>query len=164
VRAQQALARRLNQTWQAATVERFLDELFRGLDLIGTQPIAFGRLLVYQLGVILLDILTLYCAFRALGHALPLSVVVLGTMLANFFTTLVPLPGGGGSFETTLVLITMRSGVPLEVVLGATLIYRVLTFWLPLLLTAATYRHLLSQGTEVGERADPSASAPEHVI
>jgi glycosyltransferase 2 family protein len=164
VRAQQALARRLDQTWQAATVERFLGELFRGVDLIRAQPIAVGRLLVYQLGVILLDILTLYCAFRALGYASPLSVVVLGTTLANFFTTLVPLPGGGGSFEATLVLITMRSGVPLEVVLGATLIYRVLTFWLPLLLTAATYRRLLSQSAEApGSECSPT-SAPEHVI
>jgi glycosyltransferase 2 family protein len=153
VQAQQVLARRLRRPWQAIAVEHFLGQLFRGVDLIRARPIVIGRLLAYQLGVILLDILTLYCAFRALKYAPPFIVVVLGATLASFITTLAPLPGGGGAFETTLVLVTTRVGVPVEVALGATLIYRVLAFWLPLLLTAATYRGLIVQSG--------AATAPE---
>ena len=99
VRAQQWLARLLHQKWTPAPVERFLDELYRGKALIGERPQEFARLLAIQAGVLVLDVLTLYCAFRALGSAPHLSVVVMSYALASFFASVAPLPGGGGSFE-----------------------------------------------------------------
>lgn len=161
VRIQQTLARWLRRPWYAITVERFLDQVFHSVDLLRAQPIVVGRLLIYQLGVILLDIFTLYCLFRALGSAPPFIVIVLGATAASVITTLAPLPGGGGAFEAILVLATTRVGVPIETALGATLIYRLLTFWLPLLLTLATYRNLISQqGAMIAPETQP-ASTPE---
>lgn len=148
VGVQQWLARMLHQKWSVAAVERFIDELYRGKALIAERPHEFGRLLSYQVAVLVMDVLTMYCAFRALGSDPHLSVVVLSYALASFFGSIAPLPGGGGSFEATLVLSATRLGVPVEVALGATVIYRVLTFWLPMLLTAVTYHYLLGDSRE----------------
>lgn len=131
------------QPWRAESVEGFLDELYRGKALVAQRPHEFVRLFAFQVGVLALDVLTLYSAFRALGHDPHLSVVILSYSLATLFATIAPLPGGGGSFEATVALSATRLGVTAEVALGATLIYRVLTFWLPALLSVATYRTLL---------------------
>lgn len=137
---QQWLSRRFRRNWQPTGVVHFLDELYRGKALIAQRPGEFMHLLGLQVGVLTLDVLTLYCAFRTVGNDPHLSVVVLSYSLASLFATLAPLPGGGGSFEATVVLTASRLGVPTEVALGATLIYRVLAFWLPAVLTALTYR------------------------
>ncbi len=152
VSVQQWIARRLRQPWQPASIESFLDELYRGKALIARRPAAFARLLALQIGVLALDILTLYCAFRAVGNDPHLSVVILSYSLASLFAALAPLPGGGGSFEATLVLVAARLGVPTAVALSATLIYRVLTFWLPGILTATTYRLVLKDASKHHEQ------------
>ncbi|WP_076798275.1 lysylphosphatidylglycerol synthase transmembrane domain-containing protein [Chloroflexus islandicus] len=145
IAVQQWLARHLRQHWQPASVEHFLDELYRGKALVTQRPAAFARLLAIQIGVLALDMLTLYCIFRAIGNDPHLSVVILSYSLASFFAALAPLPGGGGSFEATLVLVASQLGIPAAVSLGATLIYRVLVFWLPGIVTAAAYRLALNE-------------------
>ncbi|MDW8402986.1 lysylphosphatidylglycerol synthase transmembrane domain-containing protein [Chloroflexus sp.] len=141
---QQWLARHLRQHWQPVSVEHFLDELYRSKALVAQRPTAFARLLVIQIGVLALDILTLYCIFRAVGNDPHLSVIILSYSLASFFAALAPLPGGGGSFEATLVLVASQLGIPSAVSLGVTLIYRVLVFWLPGIVTVAGYRLVLN--------------------
>jgi glycosyltransferase 2 family protein len=143
VSAQQWLARRLRRTWRPERIEHFLRELYRGKDLVMQRPLVFAQLLCLQFGVLFLDVLTLYCAFCALGEAPALSVILLSSSLASLFAALAPLPGGGGSYEATLVLTASWLGVPVDISLGATLIYRVLAFWLPVALTVATYRTVL---------------------
>lgn len=140
IAVQQWLARHLHRQWRANQVEQFLDEVYRGKALVARRPKAFSRLLGFQIAVLCLDILTLYCIFRAVGSNPHLSVVILSYSLASLFAALAPLPGGGGSFEATLVLVASRLGISPTVSLSATLIYRILTFWLPSLLTVAMYR------------------------
>ncbi|GIW01643.1 lysylphosphatidylglycerol synthase transmembrane domain-containing protein [Roseiflexus sp.] len=142
IAVQQWLSRFLHRQWRPKQVEQFLDELYRGKALVARQPKTFSRLLGIQIAVLCLDILTLYCAFRTVGSDPHLSVVILSYSLASLFAALAPLPGGGGSFEATLVLVASRLGISPTVSLSATLIYRILTFWLPGLLTITMYRLL----------------------
>jgi uncharacterized protein (TIRG00374 family) len=160
VGAQQWLAGRLRAPWQAESIEGFLDELYRGKALVAQRPYEFARLIVLQVGVLALDVMTLYSALRALGHDPHLSVVILSYSLASLFAVITPLPGGGGSFEATVALSATRLGVTSEVALGATLIYRVLAFWLPALLSAATYRTLLggAPARAGAHRQDPDSA------
>jgi uncharacterized protein (TIRG00374 family) len=143
IRVQGWLARKLRQRWSETRLLGFIDDLYHGKALLLEHPSEFMRLVVYQIGALLLDVLTLDCAIHALGSAPHVSGVLLGYVLATFFASVAPLPGGGGAYEATLVLTLSRLGVPLEAAIGATLIYRVLTFWLPMLLSAATYQRLL---------------------
>ena len=99
VRAQGWLGRMLRRKWSMASVERWLDELYRGKALLITHPQEFGRLLAYEAGVLLLDVLTLTCAFRTLGAAPHLSIVLLGYGLATFMASVAPLPGGGAHMK-----------------------------------------------------------------
>ena len=137
------LARTLRQSWGETHLLGFIDDLYRGKALLLEHPSEFLRLMGYQIGALLLDVVTLDCVIHALGSAPHVSSVLLGYVLATFFASVAPLPGGGGTYEATLVLTLTRLGVPLEAAIGATLIYRVLTFWLPMLLSAATYQRLI---------------------
>ena len=143
VKAQQWLAKVLRRTWQPQNAVRFIDELYEGKQLIGTKPTAILGLLALQALAISFDILAFYCAFAALGVLPKISVVILCFALANFFSSIAPLPGGGGSFEATAVLIASQLGIAVEIAVGATLIFRVLSFWLPLLVTAVSYHRIL---------------------
>jgi len=85
-------------------------------------------------------------AFLAVGHAMnvPLSPAVLAAvyLLAAPLHVLGPLPGGLGIVEPTLVLalVTLGTG-PTEAVLTV-LIYRILSFWLPIPPAALAFRAL----------------------
>jgi uncharacterized protein (TIRG00374 family) len=148
VAIQQWIAKLLKRDWQPSKVEGFLDEIYRGKDVLAKRPFAFVRLFFFQVLVLFLDLMTIYCCFLALGDRPHLSVVTLSYALANFLSMMALLPGGGGSFEATMVLTSSQLGVNANTALGATLIYRVLTFWLPALLTALTYRRVLGKQAE----------------
>jgi uncharacterized membrane protein YbhN (UPF0104 family) len=86
-----------------------------------------------QLGVFLLDSLTLWLAFRALGSAPDFSVAFVGFAIASAAATIGPIPLGLGTFEAACVAILHLLGVSLGRGLAATLLLRFLTFWLPML-------------------------------
>lgn len=148
VAIQQWIAKLVKRTWQPSAVEGFLDEIYRGKAVLAQQPLAFVRLFFFQVLVLSLDVMTIYCCFLALGDRPHLSVVALSYALANFLSMMALLPGGGGSFEATMVLTSSQLGVSANTALGATLIYRVLTFWLPALVTALSYRRVLGKQEE----------------
>jgi Mg2+-importing ATPase len=54
-------------------------------------------------------------------------------MIASLFRTMGIVPGGLGTFEATSVLTLRMMGVDLAVALSATLLFRGLSFWLPML-------------------------------
>jgi Mg2+-importing ATPase len=54
-------------------------------------------------------------------------------MIASVFRTMGIVPGGLGTFEATSVLTLRMVGVDLAVALSATLLFRGLSFWLPML-------------------------------
>ena len=78
------------------------------------------------------DYLALLCALRAAG-ADPRPSLVLLAYVAAALVALVPLtPGGLGFVEAGLVGMLTLAGVPAHEALAATLLYRLVSFWLPL--------------------------------
>ncbi len=85
-----------------------------------------------QAAIVLLDAVTVWALIHALGHASSIVPVFASFMISNLFRTLGVLPGGLGTFETSSVLTLQLTGVPLPVALSATLLFRGLSFWLPM--------------------------------
>ncbi len=151
------LARLFRRSWSDTGVLSFIAEIYDGLALIKRNRFGFFQLVGLQFVALFLDSLTLLCLFWSLGVQPHLSVVLLGYSLAYFFSTLSSLPGGAGSFEATMALTFTQLDVDSGIALSVTLLYRLLAFWLPLVITAVGYNHI--RGPR-GDRPAPMAVAP----
>jgi uncharacterized membrane protein YbhN (UPF0104 family) len=78
------------------------------------------------------DYLALLCALRAVGAAPRPSLVVLAYAAAELLALIPLTPGGLGFVEAGLVGTLTLAGVPAHAALTATLLYRLVAYWLPL--------------------------------
>jgi len=86
-----------------------------------------------QLGIFLLDALTLWIAFNCIGEVPEIWVVFVSFAIASMIATIGPIPVGLGTFEAGSVGMLHFLGVSIEAALAGTLLLRALTFWLPML-------------------------------
>jgi P-type Mg2+ transporter len=92
-----------------------------------------ARVTVWQIGIHVLDALTIWVLLLALGvSASPLGVFA-SFMLASLARTVGIVPGGLGTFEAVSVATLRAVGVSLGAALAATLLFRGFSFWLPML-------------------------------
>lgn len=101
-------------------------------DLV-TDRRLIARALALQAAVFVLDATTLWIALLALGASAPPALVFASFMAASVTRTLGVVPGGLGTFEAVAVAGLHASGVPLSAALAGTLLFRGLSFWLPML-------------------------------
>jgi uncharacterized membrane protein YbhN (UPF0104 family) len=79
------------------------------------------------------DMLTLYAAVRAFGGD-PNVIALILAYATSFVVSALPLPAGGaGGIEATITLTLHTIGIPLASALLAVLVYRLITFWLPII-------------------------------
>jgi P-type Mg2+ transporter len=97
------------------------------------QPRLLLTACVFQATIIGLDAATIWAIVKALGADASGAAVFSSFMISNLFRTLGVLPGGLGAFETSSVLTLQLVGVPLPVALSSTLLFRGLSFWLPMI-------------------------------
>jgi P-type Mg2+ transporter len=95
-----------------------------------------GRLIfwtaLYQLAIVLLDAATLWVLVRSLGERASPAGVFASFMISSLLRTIGLLPGDLGIFEAASVVTLKLAGVSIPVALSATLLFRVLSFWLPM--------------------------------
>ena len=91
------------------------------------------RITLLELAIILLDSATLWVLVRALGVSAPPLGLFAGFMLASVLRSIGIVPGGLGAFEAAAVVTLHWVGVNIAVALSATLLFRGLTFWIPML-------------------------------
>jgi Mg2+-importing ATPase len=85
-----------------------------------------------QLVTFLLDAATLWMLVRSLGANAHLSQVFASFMIANLAGTVSFIPGGLGTFEAAAVLMLRIDGISVAVGLSTALLFRGLTFFLPM--------------------------------
>jgi len=68
---------------------------------------------------------------RALGVSLPIASVAVVYLTGSAIGSLVPTPGGIGAVEAALSAGLTAAGMPAAAAVSAVLLYRLLTFWLP---------------------------------
>jgi uncharacterized protein (TIRG00374 family) len=109
-------------------------------DFVGrTLGARWKTALLTAVGTIGFDYLALLCALRAVG-AKPQPSLVLLAYTAAAVLALIPLtPGGLGFVEAGLVGTLKLAGVAASDALAATLLYRIVSFWLPLPAAAVAY-------------------------
>jgi len=87
-------------------------------------------------GIILVSLAFVACldaSIRALGDSLPFATVAVVYLAGNAAGSAVPVPGGIGPIELALTGLLTGAGLPLAVATPAVVLFRLLTFWLPVL-------------------------------
>ena len=109
----------------------FVDQLDEGIDLIHKKKKKLTWTIIYVCADWLFTILVLYFAFRAVGVHITAGVLVAG-FAVGMVTTLIPLlPGGLGAMELAMTAVYAQMGINWDAALMATLIYRVVYYILP---------------------------------
>lgn len=124
--------------WRAAATGALLD----GLREAG-RVVARGdwRVIAGSLGYWIFDNAVLWACFRAFGESPALTLVLMGYLIGQL-GGLLPIPGGIGGIEGGLIGALIVYGLPAAPAAAAVLAYRVILFWLPLLLGAAAFAAL----------------------
>lgn len=97
------------------------------------EPRLLAETTVYQLAIVILDALTLLVLVWSVGGDGPIHLIFAAFVFATLFRNLGVVPGGLGTFEAAAVIGLRAVGLSLPVALSATLLFRGLSFWLPML-------------------------------
>ncbi|WP_422070640.1 lysylphosphatidylglycerol synthase domain-containing protein [Streptomyces hoynatensis] len=100
-------------------------------------------------GVLLMTLAFVMCldaSLRAFGWELSYPTIAVVFLAGNALGSAAPTPGGIGAVELTLSAGLAAFGVPDHAALGAVLLYRLMTLWLPVLPGWLAFTHLTRRG------------------
>jgi uncharacterized membrane protein YbhN (UPF0104 family) len=100
-----------------------------------------AKVLAGSVGYWAFDNAVLWATFHAFGISLPLTVVLMGYLIGQL-GGLLPIPGGVGGIDGGLIGTLIVYGAPAAGTAAAVLAYRVILFWLPLIVGAAAFAGL----------------------
>lgn len=120
-------------------------ENYKGAQDEGTErekrpPVIVWGSLGWQIVRMVADSITLYFIFFGFGYDAHFGIVTVGFAMATIFGLLSIFPGGVGQYEAAQILVYGSLGVPVQIAVAATLVYRLLAFWLPIPLGAYLYK------------------------
>ncbi|RAJ81909.1 hypothetical protein CLV59_104134 [Chitinophaga dinghuensis] len=88
--------------------------------------------ILFQLLMIFADSFTVYALFRGLGYSIQGFIVLLAFLCTRIISILPVSPGALILYESSMVFFLHSLGIPLGTSIVVTLIYRLLSFWLPM--------------------------------
>jgi uncharacterized membrane protein YbhN (UPF0104 family) len=109
-------------------------------------------LLLGAIGYWAFDNLALLATYVAVGGTPALSIVLMGYLIGQL-GGLLPLPGGVGGIDGGLIGVLVLYGAPLAATVAAVLAYRLILFWVPLVLGAPAF---LSLWRRIGRAPAPN--------
>jgi uncharacterized protein (TIRG00374 family) len=137
-------------------VEGVAEELIADRDfIVNTIGRRWRAALVSAVGNTAFDYLALLCSLRAVGASPRPSLVILAYASAELLAQVPLTPGGLGFVEAGLVGTLSLAGVPGTSALAATLLYRLVSYWLPLPLGGIAY---LAYRRRYGSKAGPASA------
>jgi uncharacterized membrane protein YbhN (UPF0104 family) len=99
------------------------------------------RVLAGSVGYWAFDNAVLWATFHAFGISLPLTVILMGYLIGQL-GGLLPIPGGIGGIDGGLIGTLIVYGAPAAGTAAAVLAYRVILFWLPLIVGGIAFAAL----------------------
>jgi uncharacterized protein (TIRG00374 family) len=104
------------------------------------------------------DNAVLWATFHAFGTTVPLTVILMGYLIGQL-GGLLPIPGGVGGIDGGLIGTLIVYGAPAAATAAAVLAYRVILFWLPLIVGGIAFLSL-RKGLNKPDRPDLCWTVP----
>lgn len=111
----------------------------RAISLLGEADPTLTRSLplilksvLYHLATVLLDAATIWVLIRSVGEMASPAGVFTSFIVSTLLRTISIVPGGLGVFDAASVVTLQHAGVSLAASLAATLLFRGMSFWLPM--------------------------------
>ena len=134
------------RNWIWLHIEPTVKQVWPRLVWLASNPTRMG---VGVLGTVILSlayILSFGASLWAFGYSLPFAVLAITYLASNTVGSVVPSPGGLGPVELALTGGLVTAGVPSGVAVSAVLVYRLVTFWIPIPLGYLSLQRLQKRG------------------
>jgi uncharacterized protein (TIRG00374 family) len=113
-------------------VVRSTERFYQAIGMARKKPLETSKALLYGVINLFADVFALYFVFHALGFPIRFDVMVVGYVITNYMISLLLMPEGIGITELSLGAVYASFGIPSGVVVVATLLFRFISFWLPI--------------------------------
>ena len=120
--------RRLLQQRVQPLVRRVVPQLIAVFQRPGKLALGIGGAVLLNLAYIA----ALDASVRAFGHSLSFSAIAIVYLAGSVVGAAVPTPGGLGGIELAMASGLTATGLPAGVAVSAVLLYRIVTFWIPI--------------------------------
>lgn len=118
------------------------------------HPRLLVEAVVWQTAIFVLDAGSMWVLIESLGTTAAPGAVFASFMISSVFRTVGIVPGGLGTFEATSVWTLNMMGVAIPIGLAATLLFRRLSFWLPMLPGWWVSRRIAADTVAAGRSAE----------
>jgi uncharacterized membrane protein YbhN (UPF0104 family) len=119
-------------SWARKKVYQFIQGIKRGIESIST-PSQVTYLLIGSIALTIFSACALFASIEAVHGHVALTDIFTLYVTSSLVSAIAPTPGGIGATEAFLLLGLSSMGVHLPQAAAAILIYRLLSFWLPML-------------------------------
>lgn len=128
----------VSYTKYAQKIEHSIESFHFGLRQISRHRIRLFASLCFSFLGWFFDVLLAYTVFLALGYNIEFGVLIVAYSVA-MVAGMLPLflPGGLGTVDATMAVLYVATGVPLEIALLSTVLYRLIQYWLNIVIGAA---------------------------
>lgn len=114
-------------------IKQWLTELVKTIRVGLKHPKNIAQLFLGSAGITLSYTLAFYFSLQAFSSAVPFGIVFLVYLAGAALSSAAPTPGGLGALEAALVIGLAAADISLEQAVAGVLVFRLLTFWLPIL-------------------------------
>ena len=129
-------------------LDRLLTTTAQEVGTLVSRPGLLAQVTGLQLILRAFDGLTIWFCFLAVGVGAPLWASFAAIVIANAAMFSTPIPMGIGIFEAASVATLTLAGLPIETALTATLLFRGLALWIPLVPGFFISQHEMGQNCE----------------
>lgn len=136
-------------------LKKFKHNIGYYLNLINNHPKEITKASIAAFIYYVTNILTLIASFLAFGTTPNLAIVIFAYSLSLFSGWITLAPAGFGATEASLVLIFLHYKLDPATTLAAVLLFRIISFWIPIPAGAISY-YLLKKETNPNSASSPA--------
>jgi len=144
--------------WRFGRLKKQADKMLKafhdGIDSLGVRPSRLALPVSLAIVAWILDLLVSTFVFKALSVSVSFSAIVIVYSISVAFQTIpLGIPGEVGILDVVMATLYYLLGIPIEVSAGATVLIRVLTLWMRLLIGGLTVQWLGIKGLKAPSKS-----------
>jgi uncharacterized protein (TIRG00374 family) len=141
--------------WVSAARRSLISGTSEAVELVRSRDFT---LLFGAFGYWIFDNAALFATYKAVGYSPPIAILLMGYLIGQL-GGLLPLPGGVGGIDGGLIGVLVLYGAPVVPTVAAVLAYRLILFWVPLLVGTPAFVGVLRRMNEA-RAVRPGSTAP----